>query len=71
MTVCGLDYDQIPGLDPLAGRIDINPFPGVFETNLKQILVLFLTYSMKPVVVFQLAASLTVVAVIFTCLLIL
>ena len=60
MAGLGLDDHQVAGLDALAGAVDIDPFPGILEPDLEQVVVLLLADAFQPVVDFQLAAALTV-----------
>ena len=67
----GSFYDhQVTGLDSLPGGIYVYSLAGVLEAYLEKILVLLLGNTLQPIVRFKLAASLTVVAVILSRLLV-
>ena len=65
VAVGRLHDHQVTCLDALPGRVEVYSLTGILEAYLEQVLVLLLDDSVKPVVRFQLAAALAVVAFVF------
>jgi hypothetical protein len=63
MSVGSLHDDKVSGLYALTGTVTVDTFPCILETDFKIVLVLLLVDAGKPVIHFQLAASLTIVAI--------
>ena len=60
VAVGGLDYHHVPYLDVLSGGIGIDALARILETDLEKTVIHFLGDALQPVIVLELAASLTV-----------
>ena len=68
MSVGSFYDDQITCLDALSRSVLEYSLTGILETDLEEILILFLIHACKPVIYLKLTAALTVGAVQLSCL---